>query len=150
LRSETDLTYFIPADPFSEKFSFTFKEILIYIALPMRKEKDNTRRIGGLLLDALMLSFIVSFSLADVRIVDVYPNSFCEVSEANDDLILIRELDAFCTSFIKQISQAQPALIHSFDSIFNSPLAADAGLVMLTRAQHLYSTIYTNTTINAP
>ena len=116
----------------------------------MRKEKDNTRRIGGLLLDALMLSFIVSFSLADVRIMDVHSQSCCKISEANDDLILIRDLDAVCTSFIKQISQAQPALIHSIDSIFRSPLAADAGLVMLTRAQHLYSAIYTNTTINAP
>jgi len=149
LRSETDLTYFIPADPFFEKFSFTFKEILIYIALPMRKEKDNTRRIGGLLLDALMLSFIVSFSLADVRIIDVYAPSYCEVSEANDDLILFRDLDAVCTSFIKQISQAQPALIH-LDSILKSPLVAGAGLVVVTRAQHLYNVIYTNTTINAP
>lgn len=123
---------------------------MIYIALPMRKEKDNTRRIGGLLLDALMLSFIVSFSLADVRIVDVYPNSLCEVSEANDDLILIRELDVVCTSFIKQLSQAQPALIHSLDSILKSPLVAGAGLVVVTSAQQLYNTIYTNTTINAP
>ena len=150
LRSKTDLTYFIPAEPFSEKFSFTFNEILLYIALPMRKEKDNTRRIGGLLLDALMLSFIVSFSLADVRIVDVYPDSACHVTQTNEDLILIRELDAVCTSFVKQISQAQPALIFSLDSILKSPLLADAGLVVLTSTQQLYNTIYTNTTINAP
>jgi hypothetical protein len=150
LRSETHLTYFIPPDPFSEKFSFTFKEILIYIALPMRKQKDNTRRIGGLLLDALMLSFIVSFSLADVRIVDVYPNSACQITQTNDDVILIRELDAVCTSFIKQISQAQPALILSLDSILKSPRLPDAGLVILTSTQQLYNTIYTNTTINAP
>jgi len=150
LRRGTHLTYFIPADPFSEKFSFTFNEILIYIALPMRKEKDNTRRIGGLLLDALMLSFIVSFSLADVRVVNVYSNSFCEVSEANDDLILIRELDAVCNSFVKQISQAQPALIHSLDSILKWPLVADAGLVVFTSGRQLYNTFYTNTTINAP
>ena len=116
----------------------------------MRKEKDNTRRIGGLLLDALLLAFIVSFSFADVRIVDGHANGACTVTETNDDLILIRELDAVCTSFIKQISQAQPSLIFSLDSILKSPHVADAGLVILTGTQHLYNIIYTNTTINAP
>ena len=116
----------------------------------MRKEKGNTTRIGGLLLDALMLSFIVSFSLADVRVVDVYTNSGYEVSEATDDHIFIRELDAVCSSFVKQISHTQPSLICSLDSILKSPLVADAGLVVLTSAQHLYNVIYTNTTINAP
>lgn len=146
----TDLAYFLRAQPFSEKFSFTFKEILIYIALPMRKEKDNTRRIVGLLLDALMLSFIVSFSLADVRIVDVYPGTACEVTETNHDLILVRELDAMCSSFIKQISQAQPAHIQSFGSILKSPLMVDASLVVETSTRSLYNANYTNTTINAP
>ena len=116
----------------------------------MRKERDNTRRIGGLLLDALMLAFIVSFSLAGVRVVDAHPNSGCIVSEANDEPIIIRELDAVCNSFAKQISQAQPSVIFSLDSILKSPLIADAGLVVLAGTQHLYNTIYTNTTINAP
>ncbi|MGC3948105.1 MAG: hypothetical protein QM762_26950 [Chryseolinea sp.] len=116
----------------------------------MRKEKDNTRRIGGLLLDALLLAFIISFSLADVRIIDVHSSNGCAVTETNDDLILIRELDAVCNSFVKQISQAQPSLIFSLDSILKSPLVADASLVTLTGAQQLYNTIYTNTTINAP
>jgi hypothetical protein len=144
------LAYFIRARPFSEKFSFTFKEILIYIALPMRKEKDNTRRIGGLLLDALMLSFIVSFSLADVRIVDVYSSVACEVSAADNSVIPVHNFDALCTSFVKQISQAQPAHIQSFGPILKSPLTVVAGLVVVTSAQHLYNAICTNTTINAP
>jgi hypothetical protein len=150
LRTQTILAYFIPAHPFSEKFSFTFKEILIYIARPMRKEKDNTRRIGRLLLDALMLSFIVSFSMADVRIADVYPSATCEVSTADNSAAPLHNFDALCTSFVKQISQAQPAHIQSFGSILKSPLMVFAGLVVVTSAQHLCNAIYTNSTINAP
>lgn len=116
----------------------------------MRKQQDNTRRIGGLLLDALMLSFIVSFSLADVRIVDVYSNSSCELSATNQDIILIRELDAVCSTFVKLFPQAQPAQLHSLGSILKSPLMAEAGFVDVTGPQHLYNVIYTNTTINAP
>lgn len=116
----------------------------------MRNEKDNTRRIGGLLLDALMLSFIVSFSIADVRIVDVYSDTRCDISESKDDFILVRELDALCSSFVKQISQAQPAHILSIGPRLTSPLVAAAGLVMLPGTQRLYSSTCTNTTINAP
>jgi len=144
------LTYFIRAQPFSEKFSFTFKEILIYIALPMRKEKDNTRRIGRLLLDALLLSFIVSFSLADTRIADVYSSMACEVNAADSDYLPFHNVDALCSCFVKQMSQAQPAHIQSFGSVLKSPLMAVAGLVVVTSAQHLYNAIYTNATINAP
>lgn|GEM_PF-2851254 len=124
---------------------------MIYIALPMRKEKDNTRRIGGLLLDALLLAFIVSFSLADVHIIDGYSSNSCEVSEAHDDLILFRELDAVCNSLTKHISQTQPSHIFSLNSLLSkSPRVADAGLVVLRGTQQLYNIVYTNTTINAP
>ena len=144
------MTYFIPAEPFYEKFSFTFKEILIYIALPMRKQRDNTRRIGGLMLDELMLSFIISFSLADVRIVDVYANSTCELSATNQDLILIRELDAVCSAFLKVLPQAQPAQIHSLNSILKAPLLAESGFAAVAGPYHLYDGNYTSTNINAP
>lgn len=116
----------------------------------MRKEKDNTRRIGGLLLDAIMLSFFISFSLVDARIPAPCSHSAHEVSSPHDDLIPLHEFDALCGRFAEQVSTAQPTHIQSLDSLLRTPLIMIVGLVVTNSAQHLYNIVYTNTTINAP
>ncbi|MEJ7643543.1 MAG: hypothetical protein WKF87_03045 [Chryseolinea sp.] len=55
----------------------------------MRIDKDNTRRIGGLMLDLLMLSFIISLSLADIKIIDRSTNSQLSIKTAHPDQIIV-------------------------------------------------------------
>lgn len=116
----------------------------------MRRKTDNTRRIGGLLLDLLMLSFIVCFSFADVRIVDGYTETVADAYTSDDDnTIVVIALDAVCNSSLKHIAQAQSPLWQSFGSVFESPFVT-ARVVHVESIQYLYNAIYTNTTINAP
>ncbi len=123
---------------------------MIYICIPMRYEKDNTRRIGGLFLDLLMLSFIISFSLADVKIADGYSSSGPTATICQDDHIIVHDFHSIFGSFLKQISQAHPDNIQSLGVIFDFPNIKDAEPVVFANTQYLYNTIYTNTTINAP
>ncbi len=117
----------------------------------MRRKTDNTRRIGGLLLDLLMLSFIVSFSFADVRIVDGYTETAFETYTSDDEnTIVVIALDAVCNSFLKHIGQAQPALWQSYGFIFESPFVTASRVVQVESIQYLYNAICANTTINAP
>jgi len=116
----------------------------------MRNDKDNTRRIGGLMLELLMLSFIISFSLADVKITDGTSDSILTVQTAPDDHIIIGNFDSLFGSFLKHISKVQPHTSQSLGLIFDFVPTDEVKRIVLADSQYSYKTVYTNTTINAP
>jgi hypothetical protein len=115
----------------------------------MRYDKDNTRRIGGLLLDLLMLSFIISFSFTDVKITRGYESTSLTVKKAKGDHTLVRDFDSVFSSFQKQISKVLPEHPNSLGVIFEFPRIEDVK-ILVSATSYLHNTIYTNTTINAP
>jgi hypothetical protein len=116
----------------------------------MRNDKDNTRRIGGLMLDLLMLSFIIAFSFADVKITDSTANTILTVQEAPDDHIIIRNFDSLFASFQKHISKVQPHTSHSLGVIFDFLPQEEAKRIVLADSQYSYNAVCADTRINAP
>ena len=114
----------------------------------MRNDKDNTRRIGGLLLDLLMLSFIISLSFADVKITRGYETSDLSIKKSTEHKI-VSDFDSVFGSFNKQLSKILPEHSSSLGSNFEFPQAEDARIVAFA-TQYLYNVIYAYTTINAP
>lgn len=115
----------------------------------MRYNKEHTRRIGGLLLDVLMIGFIVSFSFSDVKISDGYTDGLLTFHSSPDEHIVFRDFDSVFGSFLKHISKITQADVHPLGVIFDFA-RVEVKSVVYFNARYLYNSIYTNTTINAP
>lgn len=116
----------------------------------MRYDKEHTRRIGGLLLDVLMLGFIVSFSFSDVKISDGYTDGELTVQACPQDHVIFRDFDSVFGSFLKHISKLTQDSDQALGVIFDFPRTTEVKIVVCSNAKYLYNSIYTNTTINAP
>ena len=116
----------------------------------MRNDKDNTRRIGGLMLDLLLLSFIVSFSLSDVKITDGNTDDTVTISAAPEDHIIVSNFDSLFGSFLKQLSKVQPPASQFIGVIFDFPRSEEVKRIVLADTLCLYKTVFANATINAP
>ncbi|MEO5979570.1 MAG: hypothetical protein ABIS36_21235 [Chryseolinea sp.] len=113
----------------------------------MRYDKD-TRRIGGLLLDLLMLSVIIFFSITDLKITRGYDSITLTVEKSKDDHKLVSGFDSVFSSFQKQISKIHPEQ-NTLGAIFKFPHTEDVRITV-SATPYLYNPIFTNTTINAP
>ncbi|HTE33423.1 MAG TPA: hypothetical protein VK666_23740 [Chryseolinea sp.] len=117
----------------------------------MRSKKDNTRRVGGLLLDLLMLSFIISFSLADVKITNGYvEDSVLIIRPAPNNVTIVRDFDTVFSTLLKNAPKFQPDNSQSLGVIFDLSPVKDAMRVVLITMPYFHKNIYANTTINAP
>jgi hypothetical protein len=117
----------------------------------MRYNKDNTRRVGGLLLDLLMLSFIISFSLADVKITNGFSeDSVLIVRPSPSNVAIVSDFDTVFSTLLKNAPKFQPDNSQSLGVIFDLPPVKDAMRVVFISMLYFHKNIYANATINAP
>ena len=113
----------------------------------MRIDKNKTRRVGKLMLDAIMLAFVLTFSWADEKVIDHNEKNKLTISASPLDQLAFRDLNSFSVPFLYKVQFANN---ESSDVVINYPSFETATRVAFLITSSLYNTFYTNTTINAP
>lgn len=111
--------------------------------------KNKTKRIGGLLLDVLMLVFVLTFSWHDVKVIDRKWQGVLTISTEPLDQISFHDSSFISGSFLKLTSKIQ--LANNFSGIGGDfPSLEIATNVAFLVTPSLFNTFYRNITINAP
>ena len=113
----------------------------------MRIAKYKTRLVGRLMLDAIMLAFVFTFSLPDTNVIDNSGKGQLTISASPLDQIVFGDLSAFLGHAINKIQFANN---ESSDVVINYPRVKVATPVAFLISAPLDNNLYTNTTINAP
>lgn len=127
-----------------------FSKIFVYLCIIMNQNKNKSRRVGGLLLEVLMLAFIFAYSWTDAKAIDHHHIGELTISAAPVEQIVFRDSDSSPESLIPVSSKAL-----AYDSeVSNSTIDLPSMEVFTSKAfliaPSLYNTFYTVTTIGAP
>jgi len=116
----------------------------------MGLDKNNTRRIGGVFLEALMLVIIFTFSRPDTKVIDRNPKGILTISAAPAEQLVFFHASSISESFLKVISKIQLANSEFGGLVTDLPTLEIAASMAFLITESFYKTFYTNVTINAP
>lgn len=116
----------------------------------MKLNKNNTKQIGVLLLEVLMVVLVFTYSWTNVKARDTQTHGGLSINAASAERVVFRNSHSSSESLLEVISKIQFSVVDFGSFLVDVPSMELATCEAFLITPALYNTFYTYTTIKAP